>query len=230
MRILVTGGAGFIGSHLCERLLADGHHVICLDNFFTGRKENIEHLLDTPRFEVLRHDVTEPLFLEVEQIYNLACPASPIHYQHDPIQTTKGQWQDNRHLSMMRALEVTRYLASQGIPERQIATSGFGPFIRCNASAMTSENSGSTSRTLACPCSSMNAIAPASSRVFSAFRTPPAIGTEVATNLKIAEEAASDLKSQSFCALPSMVPAPGSRYCRVSSRNSSMVRPQRKER
>jgi UDP-glucuronate decarboxylase len=90
MRILVTGGAGFIGSHLCERLLAEGHRVTCLDNFFTGRRENIEHLLDNRRFEVLRHDVTEPLFLEVDQIYNLACPASPIHYQYNPVKTVKS--------------------------------------------------------------------------------------------------------------------------------------------
>ncbi|HZN98643.1 MAG TPA: UDP-glucuronic acid decarboxylase family protein [Gemmatimonadales bacterium] len=90
MRILVTGGAGFIGSHLCERLLKDGHHVIGLDNFFTGRRENIEHLLDYRRFEVLRHDVTEPLFLEVDQIYNLACPAAPIHYQYNPVKTVKS--------------------------------------------------------------------------------------------------------------------------------------------
>jgi len=90
MRILVTGGAGFIGSHLCERLLADGHYVVCLDNFFTGRRENIEHLLDNDRFEVIRHDVTEPLFVEVEQIYNLACPASPIHYQYNPVKTVKS--------------------------------------------------------------------------------------------------------------------------------------------
>jgi UDP-glucuronate decarboxylase len=90
MRILVTGGAGFIGSHLCERLLAEGHNVTCLDNFFTGRRENIEHLLDLPRFEVLRHDVTEPLFIEVDQIYNLACPASPIHYQYNPVKTVKS--------------------------------------------------------------------------------------------------------------------------------------------
>ena len=90
MRILVTGGAGFIGSHLCERLLAEGHRVTCLDNFFTGRRENIEHLLDNHHFEVLRHDVTEPLFLEVEQIYNLACPASPIHYQYNPVKTVKS--------------------------------------------------------------------------------------------------------------------------------------------
>lgn len=86
---LVTGGAGFLGSHLCERLLADGHDVICLDNFFTGSKRNIEHLLSHPRFELLRHDVTFPLYIEVDEIYNLACPASPIHYQHDPVQTTK---------------------------------------------------------------------------------------------------------------------------------------------
>lgn len=88
-RNLVTGGAGFLGSHLCERLLADGHDVICLDNFFTGSKDNISHLLGNPRFELLRHDVTFPLYVEVDQIYNLACPASPIHYQHDPVQTTK---------------------------------------------------------------------------------------------------------------------------------------------
>src|ERR671912_1839747 len=90
MRILVTGGAGFIGSHLCERLLAEGHRVTCLDNFFTGHRENIEHLLDNQRFEVLPHDVTEPLFVEVEQIYNLACPAAPIHYQYNPVKTVKS--------------------------------------------------------------------------------------------------------------------------------------------
>ncbi len=89
MRILVTGGAGFIGSHLCERLLNDGNEVICLDNFFTGRKVNIAHLLDNKAFELVRHDVTEPILLEVDQIYNLACPASPIHYQYNPIKTVK---------------------------------------------------------------------------------------------------------------------------------------------
>ena len=89
MRILVTGGAGFIGSHLCERLLSEGHEVICLDNFFTGRKSNISHLLDDHRFELIRHDVTEPILLEVDQIYNLACPASPIHYQLNPVKTVK---------------------------------------------------------------------------------------------------------------------------------------------
>lgn len=89
MRILVTGGAGFIGSHLCERLIAAGNDVICLDNFFTGRKENISHLLDNHSFELIRHDVTEPILLEVDQIYNLACPASPIHYQYNPIKTVK---------------------------------------------------------------------------------------------------------------------------------------------
>jgi UDP-glucuronate decarboxylase len=90
LRILVTGGAGFIGSYLCDRLLADGHHVVCLDNFFTGRRENIEHLIDHPGFEVLRHDVTEPLFIEVDQIYNMACPASPVHYQYNPVKTVKS--------------------------------------------------------------------------------------------------------------------------------------------
>lgn len=88
-RILVTGGAGFLGSHLIDRLLARGDEVICVDNLFTGTKQNIEHLLDHKRFEFIRHDVTFPLYLEVDQIYNLACPASPIHYQHDPVQTTK---------------------------------------------------------------------------------------------------------------------------------------------
>jgi UDP-glucuronate decarboxylase len=89
MRILITGGAGFIGSHLCERLLGEGHEVLCLDNFFTGRRENIIELLDNPRFELLRHDVTEPILLEIDQIYNLACPASPVHYQFNPVKTVK---------------------------------------------------------------------------------------------------------------------------------------------
>ena len=88
-RVLVTGGAGFIGSHLCEALLARGQEVLCIDNFFTGARANIEHLLDNKKFELLRHDVTFPLYVEVDEIYNLACPASPIHYQHDPVQTTK---------------------------------------------------------------------------------------------------------------------------------------------
>ena len=88
-KILITGGAGFLGSHLCDRLIADGHEVICVDNFFTGGRKNIAHLLPHPNFELLRHDVTFPLFVEVDEIYNLACPASPIHYQHDPVQTTK---------------------------------------------------------------------------------------------------------------------------------------------
>lgn len=88
-KVLITGGAGFLGSHLCERLLKEGNEVICVDNFFTGSKENISHLFGNPFFEVIRHDVTFPLYLEVDQIYNLACPASPVHYQHDPVQTTK---------------------------------------------------------------------------------------------------------------------------------------------
>lgn len=88
-RVLITGGSGFLGSHLCERLLDAGHDVLCVDNYFTGSKESIRHLLPHPRFEVLRHDVTFPLYVEVDEIYNLACPASPIHYQHDPVQTTK---------------------------------------------------------------------------------------------------------------------------------------------
>jgi UDP-glucuronate decarboxylase len=88
-RILITGGAGFLGSHLCRRLLDEGHEILCVDNFFTGARRNITHLIDDKRFELLRHDVTFPLFVEVDEIYNLACPASPIHYQFDPVQTTK---------------------------------------------------------------------------------------------------------------------------------------------
>ncbi len=88
-RVLIAGGAGFLGSHLCERLLADGCDVLCLDNFYSGTKENIVHLMANPHFEVMRHDVTFPLYVEVDEIYNLACPASPVHYQWDPVQTTK---------------------------------------------------------------------------------------------------------------------------------------------
>lgn len=88
-RVLVTGGAGFLGSHLCERLLNEGDEVLCVDNFFTGRRSNVAHLFNNPHFELIRHDVTFPLFVEVDEIYNLACPASPVHYQHDPVQTTK---------------------------------------------------------------------------------------------------------------------------------------------
>ena len=88
-RIMVTGGAGFLGSHLCERLLAEGNDVLCVDNFYTGTKQNVAHLLNNPRFELMRHDVTFPLYVEVDEIYNLACPASPVHYQFDPVQTTK---------------------------------------------------------------------------------------------------------------------------------------------
>ena len=88
-RILITGGAGFLGSHLCERLLGEGHEILCVDNFYTGSRSNISHLVNNPLFEVLRHDICFPLYAEVDEIYNLACPASPIHYQFDPVQTTK---------------------------------------------------------------------------------------------------------------------------------------------
>ena len=88
-RVMVTGGAGFLGSHLCERLLAEDCDVLCVDNFYTGRRDNIAHLLNDPHFEIMRHDITFPLYVEIDEIYNLACPASPIHYQFDPVQTTK---------------------------------------------------------------------------------------------------------------------------------------------
>ena len=88
-RVLVTGGAGFLGSHLCERLLSQGHEVLCVDNFFSSTRHNVAHLLGNPRFELMRHDITFPLYVEVDEIFNLACPASPVHYQFDPVQTTK---------------------------------------------------------------------------------------------------------------------------------------------
>ncbi|MGE4294846.1 MAG: UDP-glucuronic acid decarboxylase family protein [Campylobacterales bacterium] len=114
-RILVTGGAGFLGSHLCERLLAEGNEVICVDNFFTGNKRNIVHLLDNPFFEIVRHDVTFPLFIEVDAIYNLACPASPVHYQFDPVQTTKT--------SVMGAINMLGLAKRLRIPIFQASTS-----------------------------------------------------------------------------------------------------------
>src|SRR5665647_2406712 len=104
-RILVTGGSGFLGSHLCERLLAEGANVICVDNFFTGSRRNVEHLLDDKHFELIRHDVTFPIYLEVDQIYNLACPASPVHYQHDPVQTTKTSAWRHQHAWTCQARE-----------------------------------------------------------------------------------------------------------------------------
>ncbi|XYD12088.1 UDP-glucuronic acid decarboxylase family protein (plasmid) [Methylobacterium sp. NMS12] len=114
-RILITGGGGFIGSHLSERLLEQGHEVLCVDNFFTGRKSNIAHLFDNPRFELIRHDVTHPLFVEVDRIYNLACPASPIHYQFDPVQTTKT--------SVMGAINMLGLAKRLRVPILQASTS-----------------------------------------------------------------------------------------------------------
>ena len=113
--ILIAGGGGFLGSHLCERLLDDGHDVICVDNFFTGSKENIRHLLSNPGFELIRHDITWPLYIEVDAIYNLACPASPVHYQYDPIQTTKT--------SVMGAINLLGIAKRLKIPILQASTS-----------------------------------------------------------------------------------------------------------
>lgn len=114
-RVLITGGAGFIGSHLAERLLAEGDEVICVDNFFTGARTNVAHLFSNPRFEVVRHDVTFPLYVEVDKIYNLACPASPIHYQHDPVQTTKT--------SVMGAINMLGLAKRLRVPILQASTS-----------------------------------------------------------------------------------------------------------
>jgi len=114
-RVLVTGGAGFLGSHLCERLLAAGDEVLCVDNFFTGTRHNVHHLLDHPRFELMRHDVTFPLYVEVDQIYNLACPASPIFYQMDPVQTTKT--------SVLGAINMLGLAKRLKIPMLQASTS-----------------------------------------------------------------------------------------------------------
>ena len=112
-KVLVTGGAGFLGSHLCEQLLSEGHEVVCVDNLFTGTKDNILPLMDDKRFEYLRHDVTFPLYLEVDEIYNLACPASPIHYQHDPVQTTKTSVQGAINLlGLAKRLRVKIFQAS----------------------------------------------------------------------------------------------------------------------
>ena len=112
-RILVTGGSGFLGSHLCERLLAEGHEVICVDNFYTGRKANIAHLIQKPYFEVLRHDICFPLYVEVDEIYNLACPASPIHYQFDPVQTTKASVHGSINmLGLAKRVKAKIFLAS----------------------------------------------------------------------------------------------------------------------
>lgn len=112
-RVLVTGGAGFLGSHLCERLLNDGDEVLCVDNFYTGRKDNIAHLLKNPFFEVIRHDICFPLYVEVDQIYNLACPASPIHYQFDPVQTTKTSVHGSINmLGLAKRVKAKIFLAS----------------------------------------------------------------------------------------------------------------------
>lgn len=114
-RVLVTGGAGFLGSHLCDRLIAEGNEVLCVDNFYTGQRENIAHLLTNPRFELLRHDVSFPLYVEVDQIYNLACPASPVHYQRDPVQTTKT--------SVLGAINMLGLARRLDIPIMQASTS-----------------------------------------------------------------------------------------------------------
>ena len=132
-RVLVTGGAGFLGSHLCERLLAEGANVICVDNFFSGTRSNIEHLLDHKRFELMRHDVTFPLYIEVDEIYNLACPASPIHYQRDPVQTTKTSMLGALNmlvgnLMALRQTQVKRMLADPR--SEALATRFAGQWLR----------------------------------------------------------------------------------------------------
>ncbi len=123
-RILVTGGAGFLGSHLCERLVAEGHDVICVDNFFTSQKSNVAHLLECPNFELIRHDVTFPLYLEVDEIYNLACPASPGHYQFNPIKTPKTSVLGA--INMLGLAKRCRGQGPAGLDQRSLRRSG-GP-------------------------------------------------------------------------------------------------------
>jgi len=120
-RILVTGGAGFIGSFLCEALLARGHEVLCVDNFFTSSRRNVEHLLGHKRFELMRHDVTFPLYVEVDQIYNLACPASPIHYQRDPVQTTKTSVHGAINILWIRSAFTVEAFAVRHLADLQAA-------------------------------------------------------------------------------------------------------------
>lgn len=154
-RVLVTGGAGFLGSHLCERLLRDGHDVLCVGNYFTGRKDNIAHLLGRPQFEAMRHDITFPLYVEVDEIYNLACPASPVHYQFDPVQTTKT--------SVVGAINMLGLAKRTGAKILQASTSavyGARPSIRrpraTAAASIRSARGPATTRASAAPrrCSS----------------------------------------------------------------------------
>ena len=137
MRILVTGGAGFIGSHLCERLLGEGQEVLCLDNFFTGRRENVLHLMDDKRFELIRHDVIEPILLEVDQIYNLACPASPIHYQYNPVKTVKTNVMGTINMLGLAKRVHARILQAStsevyGDPEVHPQTEDYLGHVNCN--------------------------------------------------------------------------------------------------
>jgi UDP-glucuronate decarboxylase len=149
-RILVTGGAGFLGSHLCDRLLADGNEVLCADNLFTGRKQNIYHLLDNPRFEFLRHDITFPLFVEVDAIYNLACPASPVHYQFDPVQTTKTSVVGA--VNMLGLAKRLRIRSSRPQPARSTGIPRSTPRRRSTAATSTRSDPGrATTRASAVP-------------------------------------------------------------------------------
>src|SRR3954462_6332998 len=136
MRILVTGGAGFIGSHLCERLLAEEHEVVCLDTFFTGRRENVSPLMDSKRFELLRHDIIEPLLLEVDQIYNLACPASPVHYQYNPVKTVKTSVMGTINMLGLAKRVHARILQAStsevyGDPEVHPQTEDYWGYVNC---------------------------------------------------------------------------------------------------
>ncbi|OGR12861.1 MAG: NAD-dependent dehydratase [Deltaproteobacteria bacterium RIFOXYB12_FULL_58_9] len=173
-RILVTGGAGFIGSHLCERLVAEGHDVICLDNFFTGRKENVEHLRDNANFELIRHDIVEPLLVEVDQIYNLACPASPVHYQFNAIKTVKANVLGALHvLGIAKRVKARVFQASTsevyGDPSVHPQVETYFGNVNCNGLRACYDEGKRIAETLFCDFHRMNGVDIRIARIFNTY-------------------------------------------------------------